>query len=196
MRRALPALGLTGAGLALVLSFRTTPPNSAGAVAATPPGTTAGSGQTIPPQGGFGDRGGVPGGDDNQPVQPTAPPASTPPQNGTGSGSTSGSGSSSGAASGGLKDGTFDGTTVNTRYGPVQVEVTVQGSKVTDVEALQTPNDRFRSVAINSQAAPMLRQEALQAQNAQIHIVSGATITSEAYAKSLQAALDRARASS
>jgi uncharacterized protein with FMN-binding domain len=194
MRRALPALGLTGAGLALVLSFRTTPPNSAGAVLASPPGPTTGAGQTIPPQGGFSDRGGFRGGDDNQPVQPGGPPTSTQPQSSTGSGSSSGTGANGGAAAGGLKDGTFDGTTVNTRYGPVQVEVTVQGSKVTDVEALQTPNDRFRSVAINSQAAPMLRQEALRAQNAQINIVSGATITSEAYAKSLQAALDRARA--
>ena len=59
--------------------------------------------------------------------------------------------------------------------------------------ALETPTDRSRSASISSQAAPILREEALQAQDANIDIVSGATYTSEGYAESLQAALDALR---
>jgi uncharacterized protein with FMN-binding domain len=54
------------------------------------------------------------------------------------------------------------------------------------------PSDRQRSQYISEQAGPYLQQEALQAQNAQIDIVSGATYTSESYAQSLQSALDKA----
>jgi uncharacterized protein with FMN-binding domain len=86
----------------------------------------------------------------------------------------------------------LDGPVVDTRYGPVQVEITVSGSRVVDVQALQLPNDRRRSVAINDYAAPILRREALAAQSAQINTVSGASVTSNAYAQSLQAALSTA----
>ena len=54
--------------------------------------------------------------------------------------------------------------------------------------------EHSRSQFISQQAGPLLQQEALQAQSAQIDIVSGATYTSESYAQSLQSALDRARA--
>jgi uncharacterized protein with FMN-binding domain len=62
------------------------------------------------------------------------------------------------------------------------------------VRALALPNDRPRSQFISAQAEPLLRSEALSAQSARIDIVSGATYTSEGYAQSLQAALDRAHA--
>ena len=68
----------------------------------------------------------------------------------------------------------------------------VKGGRITDVQPLQMPTAHARSQMISQYVAPMLRQEVLQAQNAQINLVSGATYTSEAYAQSLQAALDQA----
>ena len=81
---------------------------------------------------------------------------------------------------------------VDTRYGPVQVEITVANGQLTDVTALQLPSDDRRSASISSRAEPMLRSEALAAQSASIDGVSGATYTSDGYAQSLQAALDAA----
>jgi uncharacterized protein with FMN-binding domain len=72
------------------------------------------------------------------------------------------------------------------------VQITVQAGKITDVTALQLTDAERRSVMISSQAAPLLRDEVLQAQSANVQTVSGATVTSEAYLNSLQAALDAA----
>ncbi len=87
--------------------------------------------------------------------------------------------------------GTVDGPTVDTRYGPVQVEVTIKNGKISDVTALQLPSGG-RSGQISRVVEPMLSSEALSAQSASIDGVSGATYTSDAYARSLQAALDDA----
>ena len=86
---------------------------------------------------------------------------------------------------------TVDGPTVGTRYGPVQVEVTIDNGQITDVTALQLPSGG-RSGQISRAVEPMLSSEALSAQSAAIDGVSGATYTSDAYARSLQAALDDA----
>ena len=107
----------------------------------------------------------------------------TPPTTGAPPPSTSGSGGR-----------TVDGPTVSMQFGDVQVEVMLQGTHIVDVKALQLPYDRARSQYISEQVAPILHDEVLSAQNAQIDTVSGATYTSEAYAQSLQAALDQARA--
>ena len=114
-----------------------------------------------------------------------APAATQAPATKSG-GSGSGSGSSGSAASA-----TVDGPVVSTRFGPVQVEVVVSAGKVSNVVALQLPSGR-RSGQISSYSEPILREEALQAQSANIDTVSGATYTSDAYAQSLQAALDQA----
>lgn len=87
---------------------------------------------------------------------------------------------------------TIDGDPVDNQYGTVQVEVTLQGRQIVGVTALQLPSDRQHSAEISQQAGPILQQEVLQAQSAQIDIVSGATYTSASYAQSLQSALDRA----
>lgn len=79
---------------------------------------------------------------------------------------------------------------MQTRFGPVQVKAYVQNGRLIDVQAVQMPTSHARSAYISQQAAPMLRQEALSAQSANIDIISGATYTSEGYAESLQAALD------
>ena len=95
--------------------------------------------------------------------------------------------SSSGQASTGTR--TVTGSEVQTEFGPYQVQATFNGHTITDVQLVETPSDR-RSQFIAQSAAPTLRQEALQAQSAKIDTVSGATATSEAYAQSLQAAID------
>ena len=85
--------------------------------------------------------------------------------------------------------GTYTGSTVETSYGPVQVALVEQNGRITDVKALQLPTEHAQSAYISERVAPLLREEALQAQSARINIVSGATFTSEAYAESLQQAL-------
>lgn len=92
------------------------------------------------------------------------------------------------------KDGTYTGDTADAFYGNIQVQVVVSGGKISDVAFLQYPNDRGESVQINSQAMPLLKQEAIQAQSTQVDGVSGATDTSQAFIQSLSSALDRAKA--
>jgi len=84
------------------------------------------------------------------------------------------------------------GQTAQTRWGPVQVQLTVTAAKVTAVTVLQQPSGNGRDVEINNAALPVLKQETLQAQSAQIDSVSGATVTSDGYLTSLQSALDQA----
>ncbi len=86
---------------------------------------------------------------------------------------------------------TITGTAVDTRYGPVQVKVTFSGTTITAVDTVQYPSESGRDVEINSQALPILQQETLSKQSAQIDTVSGATYTSEGYIQSLQSAIDQ-----
>jgi len=74
----------------------------------------------------------------------------------------------------------------------VEIAVTISGGAITDVTALQLTDADGRSVQISNRAAPVLREEVLQAQSASVSMVSGATYTSGAYLESLQAALDQA----
>jgi uncharacterized protein with FMN-binding domain len=90
------------------------------------------------------------------------------------------------------KDGTHTGSIADAFYGNVQVSVTISGGKITNVNFLQYPNTHSTSVAINQQAIPFLQQEAIQAQSANVQIVSGATFTSQAFIQSLTAALSQA----
>lgn len=90
-------------------------------------------------------------------------------------------------------DGTYTGSVADAYYGNVQVQVTVSGGKMTDVAFLQYPNDRNTSRRINNQAMSMLSSEAIQAQNAQVDGVSGASDTTSAFRESLTAALSQAR---
>lgn len=111
----------------------------------------------------------------------------------SGSTGTSGSSSAGGAAGASAKaGGTYPGAVVQTRFGSVQVQITVQGGKITDVTALQLTDAERKSVQISNRAAPLLRAEVLKAQSANVQTISGATVTSDAYLNSLQAALDAA----
>lgn len=99
-------------------------------------------------------------------------------------------------ARGQYMDGTYAGAVVDAFYGMVQVKAVVQNGKLANVQFVQYPNDRRTSVRINSIAMPYLTTEAIQAQSANVDIITGATLTSEAFAQSLQTALDTAGASS
>ena len=88
---------------------------------------------------------------------------------------------------------TVTGDVAQTQWGPVQVQLTVQGGKITAVNVLQYPNGNHRDVEINDYALPILIDETVKAQNAQIDMVSGATVTSDGYIRSLQSALDQAK---
>jgi uncharacterized protein with FMN-binding domain len=91
-------------------------------------------------------------------------------------------------------DGSYTGSSANAYYGTVQVKAVVSGGKLADVQFLQYPSDRSTSRYINSQAMPLLTQEAISAQNAQVNGVSGATFTSQAFIQSLTSALSQAKA--
>ena len=91
------------------------------------------------------------------------------------------------------KSGTYVGAVVQDPFGPVQVRITLAAGKLTDVTAVQLPS-QGRSGFISQSVAPILKGEAIAAQSARIDTVSGATYTSEAYAQSLQSALDAAHA--
>ena len=97
------------------------------------------------------------------------------------------------AVKSGYRDGQFTGAVADAYYGPVQVKVVIQKGKIAQVQIVDYPHDRRRSVDINNQAVPWLQSEAMQAQSAQVDIISGATLTSQAFIESLQNALDRAK---
>ena len=92
------------------------------------------------------------------------------------------------------KDGTYDGSVADAQWGNVQVRAVIQNGRITNVTFLQYPNERDRSVRINSYADPQLVSEAIQAQNANVDVVTGATDTSEAFIQSLSDALSQAKA--
>ncbi|MFD9631312.1 FMN-binding protein [Streptomyces violascens] len=92
----------------------------------------------------------------------------------------------------GTRTGDFTGDAIDTRYGPVQVSVTLDKGRLTAVHVLQVPSESGRDQEIAARAVPRLNEEALGAQNARIDAVSGASYTSEGYIQSLQSALDKA----
>jgi len=91
-------------------------------------------------------------------------------------------------------DGSFIGPVVGSYYGDVQVKVTVSGGRIVGVAALQFPAERNTSRRINAVALPRLESEVIRAQSARINAVTGATVTSDAYLKSLASALRQASA--
>ena len=90
-------------------------------------------------------------------------------------------------------DGTFTGEAADAFYGNIQVAAVISQGKLADVTFLQYPNDRERSIRINTQAMPMLKSEAILAQSGKVDIISGATDTSQAFIMSLTSALQQAQ---
>ena len=85
-----------------------------------------------------------------------------------------------------------DGSAASTRYGPVQVRLVLEGSRITRVLVLVAPNDSERSRQITADAMPRLEQQVIAAQSAQIDGVAGATYTAQGYRETVQSALDAA----
>ena len=119
-------------------------------------------------------------------------PSPTPP---TTSSSTGSNTSQSNSNSSMYKDGEYLGQVANNIYGPVQVKVTISSGKITLVTFVQMPSASPVSVKIATNTGPVLQQETITAQSANIAIVSRATYDSNAYIQSLQSALNQAKAS-
>jgi uncharacterized protein with FMN-binding domain len=97
------------------------------------------------------------------------------------------------AAAGAYRDGEYTGPVVDAYFGNVQVKAVIRGGQIADVTFLDYPHHRRTSVRINDYAMPYLTTEAIQAQSARVDVISGATLTSEAFAESLQSALGQAK---
>jgi len=168
MRRAILTLGSTAAGLAALLSFKT---HTSAADVAAPASSPAASSAT---------------GAATAPVTPTTkpkakmPPAASPKATASSGGTTA--------------TRTVTGAVETTMYGPMQVKVTLEGKKITNVAVVQETNDGQESQSIDAFSIPKLTAETLAAQSARIDTVSGATTTSTGYIGSLQSALDQANA--
>jgi uncharacterized protein with FMN-binding domain len=96
------------------------------------------------------------------------------------------------ASSGQYKDGTYTGQVASAFYGNLQVAAVIQNGAIADVQFLQYPQDNGHSRQVSAKAIPILKQEAIAAQSAQVNIVSGATATSQAFQQSLADALAQA----
>lgn len=162
MRRVILAAVSTISGLIMLLSFKS---HDVTALAPPPAGISSASPTT------------------------TTSGAASPSSSAT-SGSSSSSTSSTATPTGGTT--TVTGSAAQTRYGPVEVQITVTDGHVTAAEAIEYPTQSGRDRSINARAIPQLNQEALAAQSAKIDTVSGATYTSSGYITSLQSALDKA----
>ena len=165
MRRAVIVLGSTAAGLAALLSFKTH------SVAAADPAPSAPAPSATTPQAAPSSTGSA------------AAKASATPKAGT---TTQASTATQAATR------TVTGTVASTQYGPMQVQVTLAGTKITKVTVLQRTDDGSESDQIDATAIPTLTSETLAAQSAHIDAVSGASYTSSGYIQSLQSALDKA----
>jgi len=130
------------------------------------------------------------------PATPTNPSAAadTPAATDTGAGGATAAPSPTDTPGSRYKDGTYTGGVADAQWGLVQVKAIIKNGKIADVRWVQYPSDRERSVFINSIADPQLTQEAIQAQSAQVDIVTGATDSSFAFMQSLTDALSRAQA--
>mgnify|MGYP001249993868 CR=1 FL=1 len=169
MRKIVVGVMSTISGLVLLFSYHT----STNSEAATTTSTDTGSGTE--PQA-------TAGTTPNAGEATTTPTASATTSPSSGSETSSGSGSS----------GTYTGDAVQTRWGTVQVQITVKDGKITSADAVEYPSENPKDQQINAYAIPQLNAEVVDAQSASIDAVSGATVTSDGYIESLQSAIDQA----
>jgi len=93
------------------------------------------------------------------------------------------------------KDGSYTGSVADATYGNIQVQVVIQGGKITDINFIQSPSKPGHTTEVTDQSLPILKQEAIAAQSANVDLVSGATQTSQGFMVTLQSALDQAKIS-
>src|ERR1700677_4988965 len=172
MRRAILTLGSTAAGLAALLSFKT---HTSAADVADPAASPTASTATRAPT-------------------PHIPPTMKPKARASMAASPKATMSAGAGSGGSTATRTITGAVETTMYGPMQVKVTLDGSKITNVSVVKETNDGQESQQIDSFSIPKLTAETLAAQSARIDTVSGATQTSDGYIGSLQSALDQASA--
>ncbi len=165
MRKIVVAVMSTLSGLVLLFSYHTSTNSGA---ATTTTGTDSGSG-----------------------TDPSAS-ASTTPNAGGASSTTPSAGSSSSTGTDPSRSGSYTGDAVGTRWGTVQVRITVKDGSVISAEAVEYPTGNPKDRQINAYAIPQLNDEVVSAQSASIDAVSGATVTSDGYITSLQSAVDQA----
>jgi uncharacterized protein with FMN-binding domain len=175
MKKIVYSVLVTLSGLVLLLSYRTSLDAVQPLAVAD---TTASTGTTVAPSTGT----------------QSSDDGTTSNSSGLSSSSSSSSSSGSTTTASGLTDGTYTGGAANTRYGAVQVQITVSGGVITDVQVPQYPNRSREDQRINGRALPTLVAETTETQSAQIDMVSGATYTSQGYIASLQSAIDQASA--
>ena len=169
MRRALPVLAATGGALALLANFHSTPePSGVVAASSQPPATPTQSSTASTTSAGV-------------PVHPVPTTLTLPTTTSTASTTTTLPAGEEG----------IDGPIATNKWGDVQVRVIFERGQIVDVQALKLPDSNSHSVALSTAVQRRLRQEALQAQSADIDTLSGATLTSDNYIDSLQGALDR-----
>jgi uncharacterized protein with FMN-binding domain len=173
MRRAILTLGSTAAGLAALLSFKT---HSSVAAVADPGSSPAAASASA----------------SGTPTASAAPMKAKAKASSTASPMKAKAKMTAGATSGSTATRTITGAVETTMYGPMQVKVTLEGQKITNVSVVQETNDGQESQQIDSFSIPKLNAETLTAQSARIDTVSGATTTSDGYIGSLQSALDQA----
>jgi uncharacterized protein with FMN-binding domain len=127
------------------------------------------------------------------PAEPVTPDTSTTTVENAADAPTTSSGSTASSKSTTkTTSGTYTGSRANTRWGIVQVQITVKNGKITNSQAIQYPSNNGRDQQINAYALPILSQEVISAQSANIDAISGATVTSNGYRSSLQSAIDQA----
>jgi uncharacterized protein with FMN-binding domain len=181
MKKIIYAVLATISGLVLIFSYRTSL-DAVQPMAVTDPAASTGTTTTTTPS----------TMSDDESSESSSDDESTEGSTSGSSGSTS-SGTTATTASG-MTDGTYTGGAANTRYGPVQVQITVSGGVIADVQVIDYPNSNREDQRINGRALPTLVSETTQAQSSQIDMVSGATYTSQGYIASLQSAIDQASA--
>ncbi len=125
----------------------------------------------------------------------SAAPATTAAAGGTTTSGGTSDGTTATTGTGSTGGTTYQGSVASTRWGDVQVTITVTEGKITAVSVPVYPNSNGKDQQINDRALPVLTQETIAAQSADIDTVSGATVTSDGYKESLQAALDAAHLS-
>ncbi|MDO8499837.1 MAG: FMN-binding protein [bacterium] len=91
------------------------------------------------------------------------------------------------------KDGEFTSDSIDAFYGNVQLKVSIAQGRITNVKWLDYPKVHKHSLFLNTFTLPTLRTEAIQAQSANVDIVSGATATSEGFRQAMTSALALAK---
>lgn len=188
MRRIIIAIGTTLTGLALLFSWPTSWNKTATATTGLTDGTTTDASVS-----GTSDTADGTTSDDTAGSTDGSSDSSSDASSGTTSDQATGSTGSSDSASTGTTSttGTYTGAAAATRYGDVQVEITVTDGVITAARALEYPGGDRKNVQINAYAIPILEEQTVTNQGA-VDMISGATVTSRGYAQSLQDALDQA----